>query len=66
MIYKNIMKLDYDNIRTRTSNVIRGAEKVEEKSPLEHFGALYELQNGKPISDEQSALLSDIIQKIWG
>lgn len=65
VIYKNIMKLDYDNTRTRTQNEISGAENVRDKSPFEHFSEFYELQNGQPMSDEQAAFAADIIEQIW-
>lgn len=65
VIYKNIMKLDYDNKRTRTMNEIDGAENVKEKTPFEHFSAFYELQNGQPLSDEQTEFVSDIIEHLW-
>ncbi|MBQ6829589.1 MAG: exonuclease SbcCD subunit D [Clostridia bacterium] len=65
VIYKNIMKLDYDNKRTRTMNEINGAENVKEKSPSQHFAEFYELQNGQPLSDEQTAFVNDIIEQIW-
>ena len=65
VIYKNIMKLDYDNKRTRTMNEIGGAEQVKEKTPFEHFSTFYELQNGQPLSDEQSAFVSTIIEQLW-
>ncbi len=65
VIYKNIMKLDYDNKRTRTANEIKGAENIKEKSPLEHFREFYHLQNGQPLSDEQAELITDIISQIW-
>lgn len=65
VIYKNIMKLDYDNKRTRTMNEIDGAENVKEKTPFEHFSEFYELQNGQPLSDEQTEFVSDIIEQLW-
>ena len=65
VIYKNIMKLDYDNKRTRTANEITGAENVKEKSAFEHFSDFYELQNGQGLSDEQSEFISGIIDQIW-
>jgi len=64
VIYKNIMKLDYDNKRTRTMNEINGAEEVKQKTPAQNFSEFYELQNGQPLSDEQSAFLADIIERI--
>ncbi len=65
VIYKNIMKLDYDNKRTRTANEISGAENVKMKTPYEHFSEFYELQNGQPMSDEQSEIMMELIEKIW-
>lgn len=64
VIYKNIMKLDYDNKRTRTMNEIDGAENVKKKTPLEHFSEFYELQNGQPLSEEQTEFVSDIIEQL--
>ena len=65
VIYKNIMKLDYDNKRTRTMNEISGVGNVKEKSAYEHFNDFYKLQNGQPLSEEQAAFLNDIITQIW-
>ncbi len=65
VVYKNIMKLDYDNARTRHNAEIHGTENVQAKSPLEHFNDFYEIQNGQPMSDEQKAFMTDLIEKIW-
>ena len=65
VIYKNIMKLDYDNKRTRTANEINGTENVKEKTPFEHFSEFYELQNGQPLNEEQSVFIANIIEQIW-
>lgn len=64
-VYHNVMKLDYDNTRTRTQNEIHGAEDVEKKSPFDHFSEFYELQNGMPMSDEQTTFVQALIEKIW-
>ena len=65
VIYPNLMKLDYDNRRTRSQTVVGGAEDVEQKSPLELFAELYEKQNGAPLSEEQEAFSAALIEKIW-
>ena len=65
LIYPNVMKLTYDNTRTRTSQVIGGAEDVQRKSPLELFGELYELQNNQPMSPEQESFVRGLIERIW-
>lgn len=64
-VYHNLMKLDYDNKRTRTTSQIDGATDVETKSPLELFSDLYELQNNQPMSDEQKVFVTDLIEQIW-
>lgn len=64
-IYPNIMRLDYDNRRTRQSGQISAAENVRSKSPLELFAELYEKQNGSPLSAEQEKLALDLIAQIW-
>lgn len=63
-VYKNIMKLDYDNVRTRHYAEINGTSDVKAKSDLELFAEFYEYQNGQCISDEQTALISRLIEEI--
>lgn len=65
VIYKNIMKLDYDNLRTRHSAEISGASDVAAKTPLEHFDDFFEMQNGQVMSEEQTNFMSEIIEQIW-
>ena len=65
IIYPNLMKMDYDNQRTRSSGQIIGTEAVEQKSPLELFAELYEKQNNQPLSEEQSLFCQELIEKIW-
>ena len=64
-IYHNLMKLDYDNKRTRSNAQITGAKNVEEKSPIELFADFYELQNNQPMSEEQREYISSLIESIW-
>jgi len=65
VIYPNLMKLDYDNARTRTDNQITGAGNVKTKTPAELFSELYELQNNQSMSTEQEKILASLIEKIW-
>ena len=64
-VYTNIMKLDYDNRRTRASGEIEKIENVKEKSPIEIFENLYEKQNASALNDEQTKLLKDIVKEVW-
>ena len=65
VIYPNIMKLSYDNTRTRTSGIIDGAEDVQRKSPLQLFEELYEKQNNQPMTEEQRLFTRELIESIW-
>ena len=65
LIYPNLMKVIYDNTRTRTSQIVEGAEDVQHKSPLELFEELYELQNNQPMSEQQRSFTLEMIESIW-
>ena len=64
-VYHNLMKLDYDNTRTGTVNIIDGAGDVEKKSPFEHFAEFYEMQNNQSMSDEQSSFIKTLVEQVW-
>ena len=64
-IYPNIMRLDYDNTRTRTNNAVTEIENIELKSPLELFKEFYVIRNNQDMSPEQEKLAMDLIEKIW-
>ena len=59
------MKLTYDNTRTRSNQLIEGAEDVERKTPLQLFAELYEQQNNQPMSDIQAEFTRNLIETIW-
>ena len=65
VIYPNLMKLTYDNTRTRTNQLIGDAEDVERKSPLQLFAELYEQQNNRPMTEEQQTFTQSLIESIW-
>ena len=63
-IYPNLMRLEYDNKRTRSNAEVRAAERVEEKSELELFQEFYELQNNQPMSQIQEEFVRNIIREV--
>ena len=65
VVYRNLMKLDYDNTRTRTVFQLEAAQDTENQSPLQLFAKFYEKQNGTKPSEEQYALLEKLIETIW-
>ena len=63
-VYPNIMKLDYDNTRTRNTNPGSVPEAMERKSEIELFEAFFEQQNGRPMSEEQRVFSGKLLEKI--
>lgn len=65
VIYPNLMKLDYDNKRTRGSAEVSYSDEHKGKTPLQLFGDFYEQRNNQPMSKEQENFLQKLIEEIW-
>lgn len=69
-VYPNLMKLDYDNSRTRAAGIdmlsmsmpVSAAERTD---PLDLFRTFYERQNGREMSPEALELVSSLVREIW-
>lgn len=66
VIYPNIMKLDYDNKRTRSEFTLEALEDVKDRNPVDLFSEFYESQNGQTMSDEQREFILKLTEEIWG
>ena len=66
VIYPYIMKLSYDNSRTRQNMLLDQVENAENLPPIELFSNLYQLQNNKPLTSEQKNFVEKLIEDIWG
>lgn len=66
VIYPNVMRLEYDNRRTREEQDIKITEETVQKSDLELFEEFYELQNNQPMTDEQRAFVNEQFRKLRG
>ena len=64
IIYPNLMRLEYDNSRTRQDRMIETAEDAEQKSKLELFEEFYEMQNNQPMSLEQEDYMEHLLEEI--
>ena len=53
-IYPNIMKIDYENIRTSENKDFLNNKTDLNKNPLDLFKEFYELQNNSPMTEEQT------------
>lgn len=64
LIYQNLMKLDYDNSRTRSQSEIAPEAETRSKSPLELFSDFYELQNNRSLTEQQLVFLEELLARM--
>ena len=63
-IYPNLMRLDYDNLRRRSSAVLLAEERQEKLTDTELFAELFEKQNGQKMTAEQSAYAEAVFTRL--
>ncbi len=64
-VYPNIMSLEYDNRRTRSSHGSIETADADNRLPIELFEEFYKLANGGEMSEQQRELVQSLIEKIW-
>ena len=64
-VYPNIMSLEYDNRRTRSSHGSIETADADNRLPIELFEEFYKLSNGGEMSEQQRELVQSLIEKIW-
>ena len=64
-VYPNLMKLDYDNRRTRSSADFSQSVQAEQKTPAQLLAELYREQHGQELQPQQAAFAEELIEKIW-
>lgn len=64
IIYPNLMRLEYDNRRTREQQNVEGARAVEEKTSLELFEEFYFLQNNQEMSSQQRTWVKHLMVEL--
>lgn len=65
-LYPNVMKLEYDNTRTRQYISVMDREVEKGKLPQEYFSEFFELQNNQSMTEEQEKYINNLIEEIWG
>lgn len=63
-IYRNLMRLEYDNKRTRENRRLEVSDEGERKSEMELFEEFFRLQNNRPMGEEQKAFARDLLREI--
>ncbi len=65
-VYPNVMRLDYDNTRTRAAQGTGAASEISGKSHLELFRDFYLLQHGQELDVEKQATIETLLEKLGG
>lgn len=66
LVYPLLMRLDYDNARTRTQNEVSGEEAAEVKTPEDLLEDFYRLQNNHDMNERQKHIAKQCIGKAFG
>lgn len=62
--FENVMLLDFDNTRSRSTHQTNGltSDDLKEKTPLELFSVFYEEQNGVEMGEKKERLFSNTVE----
>ena len=63
-VYRNLMKLDYDNLRTRAVGGVNTGTSGEKQTPFELFSSFFEKQNDRPLNEEQQIYIKGLFEKL--
>ena len=63
-VYPRLMRLEYDNSRTRERRNVEGAAAVEHRQPLELFEEFYEMQNNQTMNAAQKEYIRCLLDKL--
>ncbi len=64
-IYPYMMKLSYDNSRTKNHSVIKSDIRNEKLPPVQIFSEFYESQCNHKMSSEQYEFVESLIREVW-
>lgn len=64
-IYQNLMKLEYDNTRTRQNRQTELYEAVEDRAPMDLVEELFKFQNNRTMGEEQKQYMQTMITDLW-
>ena len=65
-VYPNLMKLDYDNMRTRCSGEVSGVSEREINDPMLLFERFFEERCGHGMNSKQQSYITACIEELWG
>ncbi|MBQ7983569.1 MAG: exonuclease SbcCD subunit D C-terminal domain-containing protein, partial [Clostridia bacterium] len=64
-VYPYLLRLEYDNIRTRTDTALQALDEAAKVDPFTMTAAFYEQQNGQEMTAEMTEFLNTLIASVW-
>ena len=64
VIYPNLLRLDYDNARTRAGGM-DAPDAERPRTPLQLLDDFFALQNNRPMGEAQRAYAQALMEKLW-
>ncbi|MBO6236548.1 MAG: exonuclease SbcCD subunit D, partial [Schwartzia sp.] len=64
-VYPNLLRLDYDNARTKSGGAVEVVPEAETKTPMELVSEFYTMQNGQPMNEAQSEYIQRLAETVW-
>jgi len=65
-VYPNVMRLDYDNQRTKSMNSCLAAQEIDLQSPVQLFREFYQLQNNLEMDEDRTGIVTEVLEKLGG
>ncbi len=65
VFYENVMKIEYDNLRTKSYCSVEDSQDTLNKSPIEIFSELFAIQNNRDMNEKEMSLITDIIKEAF-
>lgn len=64
-VYPNLLSLEYDNRRTRSSQTVQADRASDHRSPPELLADFYQTQNNQPMTQEQQTYAAGLMEQLW-
>lgn len=64
-VYPKLMTIDFDNSRTRSSQVIEALDDIKRMSPIDLVEKFFELQTGSEMKEEQKAYSQKLLDQVF-
>ena len=64
-VYPNVLRLDYDNARTKSGGPVGELPEAQTKEPFALVEDFYSRQNNQPMNEAQATYMKTLIARIW-